>query len=130
MTLEADRYFEGYAEYSKVLRTWLVAYGVGAPILLATTDRLADKIAGSGVAGAITLCFLLGVIAQVFMASWNKAVMWALYYGSLNPQFSGTRRYRFAYQSSENLRVDIAVDLVSIVLFSIATGIALQNVYG
>ena len=38
---DIDGYFRAYEEYSKLIRTWLVAYGVGAPVLLFTNDRLA-----------------------------------------------------------------------------------------
>lgn len=42
-TTNAEHYFQAYAEYSKVLRTWLVAYGIGAPVLLLTNEPLAKS---------------------------------------------------------------------------------------
>lgn len=127
--IETDRYFAAYAELSKILRTWLVAYGIGAPILLTTNDRLAEKLTESGNAASIAFCFLAGVVAQVAIVSINKSIMWALYYGDINPDFKSTRRYRYAFNTSENMRLDISADVFSIVMFSISTLLAFKAVY-
>lgn len=37
-----------YEEHSKTLRTWLVAYGIGAPVLFITNDKVWKAIASSG----------------------------------------------------------------------------------
>jgi hypothetical protein len=31
-------YFEEYSEYAKTLRIWLVAYGVGAPVVILSNE--------------------------------------------------------------------------------------------
>jgi hypothetical protein len=130
VTTETDRYFESYAEFSKVLRAWLIAYGIGAPVLFTTNDRLAGAISHSGLVRVIALCFLVGVVAQVLIASLNKSIMWALYYGSSNDPFKATRRYKLAYRLSENLSIDVAADVASIVMFAIATWIAFGVIFG
>ncbi len=35
-----DGYYKVYEEYSKTLRTWFVAYGIGAPVLVLNNDEL------------------------------------------------------------------------------------------
>ncbi len=71
-------YYKAYEEHSKVLRTWLVAYGIGAPVLFLTNETLAAKLAGSAVAGRVAALFLVGVAAQVLLAAFNKTVMWVI----------------------------------------------------
>lgn len=78
-------YFKVYEEYAKTLRTWLVAYGVGAPVLFVTNKDVADKLAASHAASAIAELFLSGVALQIFLAIVNKTVMWANYWSELNP---------------------------------------------
>ena len=72
----AAEFYKAYEEHSKVLRTWLVAYGVGAPVLFLTNDSLAAKLGASAESGEIGGLFLGGVAFQVFLAVLNKTVMW------------------------------------------------------
>ncbi len=48
MSNQATEYLEAYAEHSKVIRTWFVAYGIGAPVLLLTNEALARTLKASG----------------------------------------------------------------------------------
>ena len=36
-------HFENYAEYAKTLRSWLVAYGIGGPVLFLTNKDAPEK---------------------------------------------------------------------------------------
>jgi hypothetical protein len=40
----AEDYLEAYREHSKVLRTWFVAYGIGAPALRFTNGALSRTV--------------------------------------------------------------------------------------
>jgi len=93
MNDQADGYLDAYGEHAKVLRTWLVAYGIGAPVLLVTNDAVSKAIRASGEAKFIAGCFLIGVAFQVLLATLNKASMWALYYGEENKSFKASRSY-------------------------------------
>lgn len=121
MTSQATEYLEAYAEYSKVLRTWFVAYGIGAPVLLLTNDVLSKALRASGCARFVAGSFLAGVLLQVVVASFNKASMWALYYGETQPSFKVSRWYRAGYWFSEAFWIDLTVDLLTMMLFGLAT---------
>ena len=54
---KAAEYFKPYEEYSKVLRTWFVAFGIGAPVLLLTNERIAEAIKASGEARGVVSLF-------------------------------------------------------------------------
>jgi hypothetical protein len=75
----ADGYFKVYEEYSKTLRTWFVAYGIGAPVLLLNNDELRKAVIATGAAKRIALYFLVGVGLQIAVTALNKAVAWIVY---------------------------------------------------
>jgi hypothetical protein len=91
---EADGYFKVYEEYSKVLRTWFVAYGIGAPALFLTNETAAMTLNASTHAKYIASLFLGGVAIQVMLTSVNKVTMWALYFGEIKPSFKSRCIYR------------------------------------
>jgi hypothetical protein len=67
-----QRRFDLYTDYARMLRLWLVAYGVGAPVLFLTQPQVADRLRQSGNGQFIAIVFLLGVAAQVINAAVNK----------------------------------------------------------
>jgi hypothetical protein len=103
------------------LRTWLVAYGIGAPIALLTNEAFANAIRNSGKSKYIAGAFLAGVAGQVVLATINKVSMWALYYGETQARFKATRRYRIAHWLSETYWIDLALDVGAITAFGWAT---------
>ncbi len=78
MTTDRAEYFAAYEEYSKVLRTWFVAYGIGGPVLLLTNEALAKAIKTSGQGRGLAALFLIGVGLQVVLAAMNKFSMWGI----------------------------------------------------
>ena len=117
----AEQYFKAYAELSKTLRTWLVAYGIGAPIALLTNATFAAAIRNTGQSKYIAGAFLFGVAVQVVVAAINKVSMWALYYGETQAKFKKTTRYRVAHFLSETYWIDLLLDVASIAAFAGAT---------
>ena len=113
--------FKAYESYSQTLRTWLVAYGVGGPVLLLTNDKLWALIGKSCWAQALAEAFLAGVALQVVLAALNKSVMWGSYYGEIDRDFRTTYRYRSAIWLAKQFWIDFLVDTISIALFGWAT---------
>lgn len=72
-------HFENYQEYNKVLRTWFVTFGIGAPAAFLINDKLADKLHGYGHHVRIITYFLIGCGLQVFIALINKFTAWHNY---------------------------------------------------
>jgi hypothetical protein len=103
-----------------------VAYGIGAPIALLTNAEFATKIRSSGESKCIAGTFLVGVAAQVALASINKVSMWALYYGETQAQFKATTRYKVAHFLSEIYWLDLLLDVGAIAAFSWASWLAFQ----
>ena len=118
MPTPAEDYLNAYGEHS---RTWLVAYGIGAPVLLMTSDAMEKAIFESGSARLIAGFFLIGVALQVLLSATNKASMWALYYGETAPSFKNSRLYKLGYAVSERYWIDFVIDVATLFIFGYAT---------
>ena len=118
---EAESLFKAYEEYAKTLRTWLVAYGIGGPVLLLTNEAVRGRVVASGSARHIGALFLGAVGAQVGLAFLNKTVLWANYFAQLRPELADTKRYRFASWVAEQYWFDALVDVASLLMFGWAT---------
>jgi hypothetical protein len=135
-TPQSDGYYKVYEEYSKTLRTWFVAYGIGAPVLVLNSDNLRAALVASGGARTTALLFLAGVGLQVLLATVNKTVAWVIYAELESPLAAedskpSTRwRFKVADAISEQFWIDFVVDIAtgvvfvlgSLRIFSIAAG--------
>jgi hypothetical protein len=117
----ASQLFEAYEEYSKTVRTWLVAYGIGAPVLFLTNEALARTLWKSGQAPRVAFFFLAGVVLQVGLAMLNKNVMWMCYYAEENDKFKAKKAVHFADWLSRQYWIDVVVDFGTLTLFASAT---------
>lgn len=121
MSSQAEEYLEAYGEHARILRSWLVAYGIGAPVLLMTNDAFAVAVQESKSAQLIAGFFLAGVALQVVLSAVNKASMWGLYYGEITPSFKKVVWYRVAHWLSERFWTDLLIDMVTMGVFVLAT---------
>ena len=116
-----NEHFTAYSSHSSTLRTWLVAYGVGGPVLILSQYKIWAILAKSGSLRLIAVLFLVGVTLQVLLAAVNKSVMWSCYYGEVVPKYKKTWRYRVAGWLSEQYLIDLSCDLASMAVFGLAT---------
>ncbi len=106
--------FQNYADYAKAVRAWLVAYGIGGPVLFVTNEKLSERVAKSGYVGEIIALFLIGVALQILSAIINKWAAWFIYRGVGDAEYQDTRRYRFWCWVNEQTWIDIAADLLAL----------------
>jgi len=118
---DGAEFFRVYEEYAKNLRTWFIAYGVGAPVLFLSNESVAKKLASSHAAPKIVAYLLAGVSLQIVLAMINKNVMWACYWSSRYPEEAAKWRFRFAHWISGQYVIDVIVDIMTITFFGIAT---------
>ena len=121
MKSAAEEYFETYKQHSSVLRTWLVAYGIGAPVLVLTNDSVWEVLKMSVKSNSIAICFLAGVAAQVLITMLNKNLMWHSYYGENHTEHQSTTRYKLTKRIRSWFILDQLADLIAIILFGFAT---------
>jgi hypothetical protein len=117
----AGSYYSAYEQHSAILRTWLVAYGVGAPVLVLTNEKVWELLRHSGDSRFIAGCFLLGVVLQVVMAALNKVLMWSSYYAEEDAGYAATRRYALTEVLRGQFWIDFLIDVLAILLFVTAT---------
>jgi hypothetical protein len=114
-------HFDNYSEYAKTLRAWLVAYGIGGPVLFVTNDKLAKQVSDSAAAAQVVSAFLLGVALQVLIAFINKWGAWHMYVGAGDSHYQTGRRYRSWSFVNRQSWIDVTVDVVSIAAFFFGT---------
>lgn len=114
-------YFKAYEGHATTLRTWLVAYGIGAPVLFLTNAEATTKLAAAPGARCITLLFLVGVALQVGLAALNKTIMWCCYHVERNSDDAVKFPFALAKRMSRWFAIDFLLDVASLVLFSVAT---------
>lgn len=114
-------YYKAYEEHARTLKTWLVAYGVGALVVLMTNEEIWKALAAAPAAPAIAKLSLAGVAAQVAVSAVNKFSMWVCYYGEYKPSFKSKRRYKVGHWLSTQFSFDVLADVATIVCFVIAT---------
>ena len=114
-------HFENYADYSRTLRTWLVAYGIGGPVLFVTNDKVAERIAKSGQSSDIVALFLFGVGLQVALSFVNKWAAWHMYRGAEDAEYQQTAPYRLWHAINKQSWLDLAVDFASLVALALAS---------
>lgn len=113
--------YKAYEEHSRNLRTWLVAYGIGGPVLIVSNQRLSDLLINSADLRNYIYAFLGGVAIQVFLSVLNKNVMWGCYCGEQLEEYRNRILYKFANWFSVQYWIDFLADLISIILFVYAT---------
>ncbi len=137
-----ESHFANYAEYSKTFRSWMVAYGIGGPILLLVSKDAPQTVAGSAQLPTIVTLFVVGVGLQIFLALLNKWAAWQMYRGAWSSycsenNISGgdlhhkTRIYAvWSWINNRQSWVDFACDVLALAAFSYATWLVLRVLLG
>jgi hypothetical protein len=116
-----DGHYAAYEEHAKTLRTWLAAYGIGAPVLMLSQKAVWEGLERTHSLRQIAILFILGSGLQVALAAINKSAMWACYFGEIEPKYVATWRYKVGLWLSERYIIDFVCDIVTITLFGYAT---------
>jgi hypothetical protein len=118
----SQSYFESYAEYNRILRSWFVAFGVGGLALFLLESPVRAALLASGQTRVVVILFLAGVIAQIVVAFLNKYANWYCYFGEDNPAFLRTSLYRFWSNIASLFWIDIILDILTVGCFLAAIG--------
>lgn len=138
---DSDGHFANYAEYSKTFRSWMVAYGIGGPVLFLLSKDAPEKISKSPNLNLIITYFILGVALQIFLALVNKWAAWHMYKGAFSKhqldvndpeynQYHLSKTYKIWQWVNGQSWIDLIVDVGAITLFSIATWLVLAILVG
>lgn len=119
--IKDSEFYEPYASFSRIMRAWLVAYGIGAPALLASQDAFKAILAVPNQAMFIISCFLFGASVQIIAAFIYKYSMGYIYFEDLGKVSKKTNRYKIAEWFSEAMWLEMLFDIISIGSFALAT---------
>ncbi len=133
---EDSEFYGPYAEHSKTLRAWFVAYGIGGPVVLLSSDEAWDSLVKSGCGRYVGLLFIFGGIIQILSSLLNKHSMWLLYLEEVEAKERKTNgvteipiterkpTYRLADWYSKQTWIDVLLDIYTLIFFSWATRLA------
>ena len=116
----SQSYFESYAEYNRILRSWFVAFGVGGLALFLVQSPVREALLASGQTRTVVILFLSGVTAQIVVAFLNKYANWYCYSGEDDPEFREGRLYGFWSALASQFWIDIILDLTTVACFMAA----------
>jgi hypothetical protein len=123
--IDASGSYSTYLEYNKVLRTWLVAFGVGGPALFLVNGQIATRLADAHRLRLVVTLFLVGAGAQVLGAFLNKVANFYVHLSHNDPDVHGTRRHKFSEWLVNQFWLDIVIDVVTICVFGCAAWLLL-----
>jgi len=125
---QADGYFQSYKQFSNMLRSWLIAYGIGAPILILSQDHIWDALKDSVLVKVAGVLFLLGVLLQIVFTAFFKWAMWVVWMATDDENRRNTRSFKIADWASEKYFIDFVTDIGAILLFAVATIIVFAKI--
>jgi hypothetical protein len=103
------------------IRAWLVAYGVGAPVLFLSRDPVMNALKAEPDAQFVILAYLVGSFLQVLLVWLYKLSMWWAYLEEMNTIAKGSVRYKFVDWFTNTFWVEGLIDFLSVALFGYAT---------
>jgi len=128
-----DVYGEAFDRYEKVLRTWFVAYGIGATILFMTQEKLRATLLCHHLRAWVVGLFLVGVLVQEIVSAFYEMCRWDLYYDEAQKN-EGERDERcpclldISKWVERSHLIGVSIDSLTIGLFAAATIMAFRIV--
>jgi hypothetical protein len=123
-TKEKDEtgFYEVYANFARLFRGWLVAYGVGAPVVFVSQEAVMKALKAATDGWYVVLAYLAGSILQIMLVWLYKLCMWWAYLEEMGSLARGSYRYRFVDWFTNIFWVEGVVDFITVGLFVYATG--------
>ncbi len=136
-----EGHFANYAEYSKTFRSWMVAYGIGGPVLFLTNKDAPAAIAKSPDFRWIVGLFVVGVALQILLALINKWAAWHMYMGAFSKFQLEQNDSDCSYHHeswfyglwnwiNKQSWIDFLIDVGALSVFAIATWLSLKALAG
>ena len=118
---EETGFYAAYASFSTNLRIWLLAYGVGLPVLFIQSEAAWSALRSNVEVRSLAYLFLTGIALQVASALMYKSAMWYLYAAELKDLPETTRRFKVSHWISDAYWLEFLIDLATIAVFAYAT---------
>lgn len=112
---------EAYRHHSATCRAWLVAFGVGLPIFLASNDKVWNAFSGTPGARGTLYLYLVAVAIQVCVSLVDKYAGWFCLSAIWKLRATDSFTAKVGYLWIEKDWPSFLADLISIALFAYAT---------
>jgi len=109
-----------YKEYNKILRAWLVAFGIAVPAVFVTSKDAKDFLISIPNYKYILIVFLLGVVSQIAISFLNKFVSWSAYHRDdcvLNLNRECKPIFKLIAKLENYIWIDLVFDVLTFVAF-------------
>ena len=116
----SNPYLEIYASFSRNLRGWLIAFGVGAPVLLVSQESVATRLSASPRFEFIVWTFFVGLTSQILAVFFYKMTLGGLYLGEEGQYSKDGRWWKFCYWSYRQQWLELIPDVVTLVAYAVA----------
>lgn len=114
-------YEEAYRLHAGTSRAWLVAFGVGIPIFLASNEKVWTAFSNAENSRCITYIFLSGVALQVIQSLMDKYADWFCLSVIYGLRKNDTSCAQFGKYWLTDDRPSIILDALSVALFGYAS---------
>ena len=118
-------YLEIYASFSRNVRAWLIAYGVGAPVLLVSQDSVVTRLSNNPLTPFIAIVFLTGVLVQICSAIFYKGITGKLYMVKRGYHDQNSTGHDFSERWFKKLKPELICDSVTVVFYFAATALVI-----
>lgn len=120
---DSARFESTYTDYNRILRTWFVAFGAGAPGVLLFSDDSRELISAVENSERIIWALAIGVGLQILIAVLNKYIAWCNAYvmdiaNSDNSELNVI--IKFVADLTDQIWIDFIFDLITLCLFGYA----------
>lgn len=124
---ENSKFYEPYTYFARTLRGWLVAYGIGAPVVVASQKELTAQLVKTGWLEAVVLVFLSGVLVQILTAFLYKYALWILHLEEIKYKSKEGLVYRLSHGFYLRIWPTAVFDLITVGLYIGPTYIVLSS---
>jgi hypothetical protein len=118
---DREYYFESYKAFAWRFRLWLVAYGVGLPVVIVSSKELWAVVKASNCAHFALWMPLVGVGIQVFVTWVFKTCMWYCDRHAKNILPAKSLRYRTALWITDRYWLEVSLDLATLGFYVYST---------
>lgn len=115
-----------YRQHAGNFRTWLVAFGVGLPIFLASNDKIWEIFSKAEGARYVIYAFFAGIALQVLLAMLDKYSDWFCLSTINGRRLKESYGAKFGVWWLKNDWPSIFLDLTSIVSFGVGAYLTLR----
>ena len=118
--------YDAFLEYARLLRTWLVAFGIGGPILFLNIQGVYDTLRASDDRWLLLSVFFAGLGLQVLSALLHKWVAWFVVVGAVSERVRRLPLYRFSIFMANFPWIGVIADVGTVVLFAYAAALSVH----